>query len=115
MKESACALIEEKKEILLVLENNGTWSFPGGKKEINETLEDTAVRETFEETGLKISIARKLGYYSYDNTQKHVFVGKISGGNLKQGKWFPIEDVLNAKIPLKRKYIPLALRDYLSH
>ena len=29
-----------------------TWSAPGGKPEVNETLIDTAIRETFEETGI---------------------------------------------------------------
>ena len=32
-----------------------TWSAPGGKPEQNEKFEDTALREVFEETGIKIN------------------------------------------------------------
>ena len=41
----------------LRLSNHGhnTWSAPGGKPELNEKFEDTAVREVFEETGIKIN------------------------------------------------------------
>ncbi len=35
--------------------DNGRYSFPGGCQEISETLEDTAIRELFEETGIKVS------------------------------------------------------------
>ncbi len=33
----------------------GTWCFPGGHLEMYETPEECAIRETFEETGLKIN------------------------------------------------------------
>ncbi|GMA63748.1 hypothetical protein GCM10025859_41880 [Alicyclobacillus fastidiosus] len=34
--------------------DNGFWGFPGGYMELGETLEDTARREVFEETGLSL-------------------------------------------------------------
>jgi len=36
----------------------GTWSFPGGHLEFNETIEDCAVREVKEETNLEINNIR---------------------------------------------------------
>lgn len=36
----------------------GTWSFPGGHLEFNESWEDCAIRETREETGIEIKNIR---------------------------------------------------------
>lgn len=40
-------------------------SFPKGKVEAGESLEDAAIRECFEETGLKAKILKSLGFISY--------------------------------------------------
>jgi ADP-ribose pyrophosphatase YjhB (NUDIX family) len=43
----------------------GLWSFPCGYAEIDETLEQCAVRETLEEAGIEVRLAGLLGAYSY--------------------------------------------------
>ena len=52
---------------------DGTWAFPGGHLEYNESIEDCAAREVYEETGIRIKNLR-LGSYTndiFDNEDKH--------------------------------------------
>ncbi len=43
----------------------GTWAFPGGHLEFNESIEDCALREVYEETGLQVENLR-FGPYTND-------------------------------------------------
>ncbi|QUH25696.1 NUDIX hydrolase [Serpentinicella alkaliphila] len=55
--------------ILLLKKYNGDWVLPKGKVENHETLEQTAVREVFEEASVKVAIVKYLGEikYTYKN------------------------------------------------
>lgn len=52
----AGALVLDKQKRLLLLQrsDNGCWGIPGGAMELGESLEETARRETWEETHLEI-------------------------------------------------------------
>ena len=61
MKRHFCASIfvidPETKKILLVLHKKwNRWTQPGGHIEDNETPEETALREVYEETGVKVKL-----------------------------------------------------------
>ena len=62
-------IIINDNKVLLGKRNNslgdGTWAFPGGKLDYNESIEDCAMREVLEETGLSIKNIRQ-GPYTND-------------------------------------------------
>ena len=44
--------------------DNGFWGLPGGNVELGESVEQTVVREVYEETGLEVRVERLIGIYS---------------------------------------------------
>lgn len=58
MRNAACMIIlNENGLVLSISRRNDKTKFglPGGKVEDNETIKDAAIRETFEETGIKVT------------------------------------------------------------
>jgi 8-oxo-dGTP pyrophosphatase MutT (NUDIX family) len=78
---SVSALIyDDLGRLLLVRQSDGgAWSTPGGAIEFDETPADAVVRETWEETGLSVSIARIFGIYGGPN-----FVVRYENGDEAQ-------------------------------
>lgn len=85
-------VIKDKKVLLGKRKNahgEGAWSFPGGHLEFQETIEDCAIREVKEETGLEVKKV-KVGPFTNDifiKEGKHyltVFlVADYEGGEVK--------------------------------
>ncbi len=69
----------------------GTWSFPCGFMEIDETVEQAAIRETREESGLEVELTGHLGTYSYVQSWHGgsvvvvAYSGRVTGGEPRAG------------------------------
>jgi len=68
----------------------GYWALPGGRVDPGETVEQTIVREVKEETGLDVTLIRKVGEYHEQGVQggfeydyyPACFLVKIVGGEI---------------------------------
>lgn len=97
----ACVLINDNNEVLMIQEAKescaGKWYLPAGRMEKGELIVDAAVREVFEETGLKVDITTLLAVECAGGSwYRFVFTGNVLSGELKT----PInadEDSLQAK------------------
>jgi ADP-ribose pyrophosphatase YjhB (NUDIX family) len=101
----------------------GFWSFPCGFMEIDETVEQAAVRETREETGLDVRLAGHLGTYSYPDSYYGgavvvvAFRAEVIGGTLKadddcvEAVWVRPEEIPWEKLAFRSSVA--ALRDGL--
>ncbi len=99
-------LIEKNHQILLVKEGEedyGKWNIPAGSAENFEKITDAAIRETFEETGLKVKLTGVLPIGKriiHDKTFISIrFVAEIVSGEINYDskeiidvKWFSIEE-----------------------
>lgn len=61
------AAIFKNDQILLVHENNGTWSMPGGWCEYNMSAVDNVIKETKEEAGKNIRVKSVISVQNRDN------------------------------------------------
>ena len=112
-------------EIALIHVRN-RWGLPKGHVEEGESIEETALREVREETGLEGKVIKKLGdiRYSYrDKTKKggpvriykrvYFFLLRYTGGDVQaqdhevdETRWFPIEEAIkNLKFATERTMV----------
>jgi 8-oxo-dGTP diphosphatase len=95
-KTSTALVFYPDNKILLIKRNTipfkGYWALPGGRIDPGETVDQTIVREVKEETGLDVTIVRKVGEYVEKGVKDDVdyeyyptcFVVKPVGGEIKK-------------------------------
>ena len=82
----------------------GAWTFPGGFMEIDETVEECAVRETREEVGMEVRLDALVGVYSRPGPLgpgivSIVYRGRVTAGAVSIGRealearWFRPEEI----------------------
>lgn len=78
---AASAFVVDDAERLLMIRrtDSGLFALPGGRHELGETLTETAIRETLEETGVAIRVIGLIGIYS---NPRHVVA--FSDGEVRQ-------------------------------
>ena len=115
--EGVKVILEHSNEVLLVrhsyVKNSHTWTFPGGRREKGESLEETARREMNEELGILIPNFQLIGLFVSDREYKidtisifhsilsdrRIFVDKYE---IAEAKWFSKEEM--------PQLVPVALR-----
>lgn len=87
----AGVIIAVEGKIVMIRRNNepglGKWTFPAGFVDRGEVVEEAAVREVWEETGLRVELTRLVGLYSRsgDANILVVYEGRVVGGSLQAG------------------------------
>jgi len=95
--------------VLCGRDSDGIWGLAKGTPDPGESLEQTAVREVTEETGLQVRIGDKLGVVEYWFAREgvryhkwvHYYLMEATGGDTSHHdveydrvEWFPIEAAL---------------------
>jgi 8-oxo-dGTP pyrophosphatase MutT (NUDIX family) len=65
---SAVIFDKTREKVLLTKRaDNGQWCLPSGGADPGESVDETVIREVWEETGLKVHVLRLVGVYSDPN------------------------------------------------
>ena len=104
------SVIDGNLEVFVVQHKNGEhWGFPKGHIECDESPKETAERELFEETGLKVlrffhfsplnesylfqrgeqTVDKNVGYYLAEVTRKY----SLQVTEIKDGKWLKLDEL----------------------
>ena len=87
---SAAIITKDNKYFIAKRNKNkhlgGFYEFPGGKQDVNETLQETVIREIKEELDVYVSVGNKLGEEHYKdekiNVHLHYFFCTIISGDI---------------------------------
>lgn len=130
VRPSAGAFVRQGDTVLLICRSdNGNWSMPGGAHDPGESLSQTAIRETDEETGVTVELTGIVGiftdpdhvihYTSNDEVRQEftvIYRANAIGGaptassESTRVEWVPIDGIPTLKMdPSQRKRLDWAL------
>jgi ADP-ribose pyrophosphatase YjhB (NUDIX family) len=73
-------IVDDQDRVLVIHRtDNDLWALPGGAQEIGESIAETVVRETREETGIEVEVTGLVGIYS---NPRHVVA--FTNGEVRQ-------------------------------
>jgi 8-oxo-dGTP diphosphatase len=109
-----CLIYDEENEQVLMVHNKdvNSWSMPGGAVEGDETLEQAAIREVKEETGLLVEISDVVAVNEClftKNNEHAIFItfrAKIIGGKISIESPNEISTITWLDIPTADKLMP---------
>lgn len=90
--QAAGGLVRNEKKDILVMFRRNKWDLPKGKLDRGETLEQCAMREVQEETGIQHLVLLHpltITYHTYDESGRHV---------LKESHWYEMTAHSNSKL-----------------
>jgi 8-oxo-dGTP diphosphatase len=61
--EAVVSVLFSSGQLVMVRHKDRGWEFPGGRRQGNETYQETAAREILEETGARIKEIQGMGHY----------------------------------------------------
>jgi 8-oxo-dGTP pyrophosphatase MutT (NUDIX family) len=134
IKLGVAVLVEnDSGELLLDLRRDcELWGLPGGRVEPGESIEQAALRETREETGLEVELTRLQGVYSHPEGRIATFsdngdvrhlvdvavTARIVGGNLSVSQEsLRMTFIAKGNLPSDEQMVPAArriIKDYVS-
>ncbi len=99
---AAGGLVTNQQEELLMIFRRGKWDLPKGKLDKGESIEDCAVREVEEETGIRnIQLGRLIAITYHD-----YFDARIKQDVTKESHWYAMKILNDQKlIPQKEEDI----------
>ena len=74
-------------------EARGDWTFPKGKLDAGETFEEAALREVFEETGMRCEIVRFVGATNYTHRKGRPKIVAYYLMSVREGEFAPNDEV----------------------
>lgn len=120
----AAAVITCNNKILIAkrpqhLHQGGLWEFPGGKVELDESIQDALVRELFEELDIEATHYTPLIRIPHDYGDKNVlldvwrvtaFEGEPQGCEGQELRWVSVEELCEYNFPAANRPILQSLR-----